>query len=197
MLNKELQNKLMPNYQEHTGTIIKKHHNILGQYRFVINAGHEKIRVIVGKGIYDECKIGQWLRVGHCGKKLINIRPFQLSEEAGIWNRFIDDIVPRNLVELNGFQRHAVIAFCYEDEISSGGHSGFFNCFEGIITVFDVEQALHEIGADVFVPDFVKAYTIGAFDGYIETDSFFNHINPSLTDLLKKYIIKNSNEIFK
>lgn len=84
----------MKEYQDHTGTIIKKHRNFLGRYIITIDGGLEKISVIVGKGIYNTFNIGQGLIIGHCGKKLINIRPFNFSKKAIIWNKFIDEIAP-------------------------------------------------------------------------------------------------------
>ena len=187
----------MRNYQDHTGSIIKKHRGIFGRHIITINAGSEKVSVIVGKGIYDSHHVGDGLIIGHCGKKLLNIRAFDFSEEAVIWNRFMDGIVPCDWEGFNPRQRNAVIAFGYDTEMNSEGHVDFFNSGLEAISNEAVETALFEVGAEAFIPNFIEAYTSGIDDNYIKTDDVFCHIKPPLTDILKQYVWEHREEIFE
>ncbi len=186
----------MKKYQDHTGTITKKHRGFFGQYIITIDDGSKKIPIIVGKGIYDTSNIGQSFVVGHCGKKLINIRPYTFTKDWIIWNKFIDEIVPCNIKKLNSIQKCAVICFCYDTEMNSGGHSGFFDSLDNKISKKDIESALIEIGAAAFVPNFIESYTSGMDDDYIKTDDYFYKAKPSLTDIIEKYVTSKCGDIF-
>lgn len=187
----------MNNYQNHTGAIIKKRRDLLGRYICTIDSGTEKVSVIVGKAFFGFYKMGQTLIIGHCGKNLINVRPFVQSKKAILWNQFIDEIVTRDLGDMNPIQKHAAIAFCYDAEMNSGGHSGFFDCRPSNVENEDVKKALHEVGAEVFISNFIEAYTCGINDDYIKTDNVFGDIKPPLADIVMDYVLKHKEEIFE
>lgn len=187
----------MENYQKHTGVIISKHRDYLGRYILTIDAGEEKVTVFASKAVYKVNDIGKVRFINHCGKKLKNISSIYSPEEASIWNRFIDEIVSRDLGDMNLVQKNAAIAFRYDAEMNSGGHSGFFDCRPGNVENEDVKKALHEVGAKAFIPNFEKACTSGINDDYVKTDDVFYDIYPPLTDIVMDYVLKHKSEIFK
>ncbi len=67
----------MQKYSEHSGELVKKYRNIIGQYVLVIKDDGKNINVCVGKGLFDHYKIGQKITVGKVGRRLINIRPYK------------------------------------------------------------------------------------------------------------------------
>ena len=181
-------------YEEHCGTLIKKYRNIFGKYIFILDIGVKTIPIIVGKGIYDQTQMGSGLRVGHIGKKLINIRPHEASKDAEKWNRFIYEVCMQELSSLSDIQKAAAICFWYDAEMNSGGHSGFFDCHSEI-NKDDVIYSLQFIGADAFIENFLEAVSIGIDDGYVTTDDIFYKLEPSLSDIVEKYVIEHANEI--
>ena len=147
----------------------QKKRSIFGQYLLTIDAGNNNITVHMGNRIYETNDIGNSLKIGHEGKKLINIRPFSLSPDTIVLDRFIGEILPLNLSTLNAIQKNAVIAFCY-----------------------DVKNALTEIGTENFVLNFLEASDHRLDNEYIKTDNIFYNITPSLTDIINKYVVNNS-----
>ena len=64
----------MKSYDEISGMVVKKHKNLLGKYFFVISDGIKKVKVEVGKGLYDIYSENDELTIGYMNDKLINIR---------------------------------------------------------------------------------------------------------------------------
>lgn len=65
----------MPRYKEHRGVLIRKYQDFWGRFVFVIEEENIKSKIYVGKGLYQNIKVGSKLTVGELNRKLINIRP--------------------------------------------------------------------------------------------------------------------------
>ena len=70
---RQITSKDLENYKDIRGTLVRKR-KCLGRYMFIISDKKEKVKVIVGKGLYEDYSVGDRLTVGHIGKMLINIR---------------------------------------------------------------------------------------------------------------------------
>ena len=186
----------MKNYQEHTGAIINKHRDFLGRYILTIDAGIDKVSVITSKAVYEVNDIGKVRSIIHRRKKLKNISSIYSPEEASIWNRFIEEIVSRDLGDMNLVQKNAAIAFRYDAEMNSGGHSGFFECCPNVSNE-DVESALLGVGANIIVSNFMEACTCGIDDDYVKTDDVFYDIYPPLSEIVMDYVLKHKQIIFE
>jgi hypothetical protein len=179
---------------EHSGKLIKKYRNIFGKYVFILDVGLETLPVVVGKGLFELTPIGSELKVGHIGKKLISIQPLEIPQDAKTWNRFIDEVCMRELSSLSTIQKAAAICFWYDAEMNSGGHSGFFDCYPNI-SKEAVINSMQIIGANAFVENFLEAVSVGKDDDYIKTDTVYYNLEPTLADILEKYVIEHSEEI--
>ena len=52
-----------------------------------------------------------------------------MTEKALLWNRFIEEICYQDIEKLSEIQRMAVLCFWYDAEMSSGGYSGYMDCY--------------------------------------------------------------------
>ena len=188
----------MKEYNDFSGTIVKKSHNILFGYRFTLQSGSDTLTVSVGKGLYDIYSEGAQLIIGHIGKKLINIRPAGLSDDAMLWNSFIDTLCSVNVEELNEMndnQKNAVLSFWYDSEVNSGGHSAYFDMYPNM-KYTDVMKALDFIGASCYAETLKSAVKHKNDDYDFETeDNEFYEAKPSLSDLLMKYVVSNKEKV--
>ncbi len=123
-------------------------------------------------------------------------QPCELSPDALLWNRFIEEICFCDFAILTRLQKNAVIAFWYDAEMNSGGHSGFFDCYPNI-SKYELIHSLNAIGAHTYSENYIEAVHNGKEDDYTKTDHVFFNINPCLTDIIEKYVLTNATEIFK
>jgi len=100
----------------------------------------------------------------------------------------------KELSELTNAQKQIVIAFWYDAEMNNGGHSGYLDCHPNIQTE-KLILALTEIGAYDFVENFRNAMLFGKDDDYVETDKIFGSYDPSLTELLQRYVVLHAEKI--
>ena len=125
-------------------------------------------------------------------KKENNILP----ERCKRWNLFIEDICNRDMRTLNSIQKNAVLCFWYDAEMSSGGHSGYFESYPEINSE-ELYNAIIEIGNYEIANNYKKAITDGELDDYIETDDAYYEFDPSLFDFIEEYVEKHKDKIFE
>jgi hypothetical protein len=121
---------------------------------------------------------------------------YKLSEEDIRWNRFIEEICFMDINKLSPIQRTAVLSFWYDSEMNSGGHCGYFDCYpetqpDELIT------ALNTIGASAIAGNFKDALQTGEIDNYEKSDNAFYSFEPSLADILMKYVELHKEDIFQ
>ena len=80
--------------------------------------------------------------------------------------------------------------------MNSGGHSGYFDCYPDTIPD-ELESALIEIGAADIAVNYCKAISTGECDDYIETDNAFYNFQPSLSDLIMRFVEEHKDCIFQ
>lgn len=124
-----------------------------------------------------------------------------LSEKDKRWNKFIYEVCDKELDELSEIQRAAVLCFRYDSEMQSGGYSGFFDTYPEL-TPNDLLPALELIGHKEIADNYRRAVAEkerddGDEDGYETVDTEYYDIEPSLGDLLMKFVENNKEEIFR
>ncbi len=73
LINDAIANRALSRYSEHHCVLIKKYRTLF-HYVWLLDDGGKKLRVNVGKALYDEKQIGTKLTIGRIGRRLINIR---------------------------------------------------------------------------------------------------------------------------
>ncbi len=66
---------MLHDYKDIQGVLVKKHRSVFGKYIIVIEENDIRTKIIVGKSIYNNAKIGTKWTIGHINGQLINIRP--------------------------------------------------------------------------------------------------------------------------
>jgi hypothetical protein len=120
---------------------------------------------------------------------------YKLSEEDIRWNRFIEEICFKEISTLSPIQKNAVLSFWYDSEMNSGGHSGYFDCYPET-QPHELLTALDAIGALAMADNFKDALQTGEADDYETADNAFYSFEPSLTDVLMKYVERYKDDIF-
>jgi len=123
-------------------------------------------------------------------------RASRLSEEAIRWNRFIEEICILDANTLSPVQKNAVLSFQYDSEMNSGGHSGYFDG-DPQTSPDELIAALHAIGAPHIAENFKDAFQRGEADDYERSDGIFYGFEPSLADILMKYVEHHKESIFQ
>jgi hypothetical protein len=120
---------------------------------------------------------------------------YVLSEKDLRWNKFIYEICCTESAKLNDTQRTAVLAFLYNAEMNSGGHSGYFDCYPETNpnTLFD---ALVAVGAPEIADNYREAIAYGEEDEYIKTDDVFGELEPAFLKSLMDYVELHRELIF-
>jgi len=128
-----------------------------------------------------------------------------------VWNEFVDILAMESEDDLTENQKVAQRAFWYDSEVQNGGHLQYFEnqnrddysiIIEAIKQLGAVEQAniLEKAVAQIKskkrspikkIVTFVKRAREGEFDDF---DSEYHEAQPSLNDLLEKYLDKNIHE---
>ena len=67
--------KMLKNYRDHRGVIIKKYRTFWGRYIFLIEENGIRHKIDVGKRVFESFELGSKITVGVMNRKLINIRP--------------------------------------------------------------------------------------------------------------------------
>ncbi len=123
-----------------------------------------------------------------------------LTEKGERWNRFIYEVCDKELDELSGIQKAAVLCFRFDSEMQNGGYSGFFDwCPE--IKPKELIAAIKLIGNKEIAKNFKMALAEhirddGEEDGYETVDNAYYDLEPSLSDLLMKFVEDHKEEIF-
>lgn len=118
------------------------------------------------------------------------------SGDYKLWERFIEQICPKELDKLNEVQKNAVLCFCYDREMNIGGHVCFFDQYEKVDKK-DILEALYEVSTKKFVSIFKEATENGKEDNYEKTDAAYLRQSPCLTEYLEQYVITNKDKIFE
>lgn len=118
-----------------------------------------------------------------------------LTEKDKRWNMFIDEVCSMELDELSEIQRAEVLCFWYDAEIQSGGHSGHFDCYPEI-NPEELISAINLVGYKEISDNYQGALDDGDEDGYETVDTSYYNFEPSLCDLLMKFVENNREEIF-
>lgn len=117
------------------------------------------------------------------------------KEKIERWNRFIEEICDRNFDSLSEIQRSAVLCFWYDAEMNSGGHSGYFDCYQDTMPE-ELATAIRHVASDEIAKNYLKAVKSGEDDDYMDTDAAYYGFLPSLSQYLESYVEKNKNHIF-
>lgn len=126
------------------------------------------------------------------------------KSDYSVWNRFIYEVCDKELDELSEIQRAAVLCFRYDSEMQSGGYSGFFDVYPEI-TSDTLLSAIELIGHKGIADNYRKALAEKRLydeddeadgDGYETVDTEYYDIEPSLGDLLMKFVENNREKIF-
>lgn len=118
------------------------------------------------------------------------------SSDSKKWNKFIEQICPKKLKDLNEIQKNAVICFYYDREMNIGGHVCYFDNY-GKVSNEDLIKALKAVANKKYVEILEEAIAHGKEDNYEKTDSLYKKISPCLTEYLEDYVLKNYKEILK
>ena len=117
-----------------------------------------------------------------------------LPVDVQLWNHFISLATMNHLSSLTQEQQTAVIVFWYDAEVNNGGHLAYFENHPHIPSD-NLIHALQEVGADSFVENFQNAVAHGPYDDYITVDQAFDNISPSLTVILRQYVVSHSTKL--
>ena len=118
------------------------------------------------------------------------------SNDAKIWEKFIEQICTKKLKDLSDIQRPAVLCFFYDREMNIGGHVGYFDNYPKIKPE-DLKEALTIVANKTYVNNFEEALEHGKEDNYEKTDAMYKKISPCLTEYIEEYVLKNKKEILK
>lgn len=118
------------------------------------------------------------------------------STDSKRWNKFIEQICPKKLKDLNEVQKIAVLCFYYDREMNIGGHVCYFDNYSKVKNE-DLKEALRIVANKKYVENFEEAIEHGKEDNYEKTDSLYKKISPCLTEYLETYVLKNYKDILK
>lgn len=118
------------------------------------------------------------------------------STDSKRWNKFIEQICPKKLKDLNEVQKIAVLCFYYDHEMNIGGHVCYFDNYSKVKNE-DLKEALRIVANKKYVENFEEAIEHGKEDNYEKTDSLYKKISPCLTEYLETYVLKNYKDILK
>jgi hypothetical protein len=120
------------------------------------------------------------------------------NEPELMWNEFVDwaSNAEEALPQLTHIQKNAVLCFWYYSEMSSGGHSGYFDCYPNIEPI-ELKNAMEAIGVKKLSQNFLNAANNGIDDDYEETDSFFYQFDSEYMTFIENYIKVHSDEFFE
>lgn len=125
--------------------------------------------------------------------------------DFSVWNKFLYEVCDKELDELSEIQRAAVMCFRYDSEMQNGGYCGFFDVYPEITSDM-LLPAIELIGNKKIADNYRKALAEKALydeddeadgDGYETVDFEYYDIEPSLSDLLMKFVENNKEEIFR
>ena len=112
-------------------------------------------------------------------------------------NKFIFETCDyENRNNLNSKQKIVALCLWYDNEVNSGGHFGFFDIYPDIESN-DMIEALSIIGNKKIVDNYKEALKNGKKDDYEKVDNNYYRFNPSLSNLIDKYIEHNKEDLFK
>ncbi len=118
------------------------------------------------------------------------------STDSKRWNKFVEQICPKKLKDLNEVQKNAVLCFYYDREMSIGGHVCYFDNYRKVSNE-DLKSALKIIANKKYVEIFEEAIEHGKDDNYEKVDSLYKKISPCLTEYLEAYVLKNYKDILE
>ena len=125
--------------------------------------------------------------------------------DFSVWNKFIYEVCNKDMNELSDIQRAAAVCFWYDSEMQSSGYCGFFDVYPEI-TPEMLLPAIELIGNKKIADNYRNALAEKAIydeddeiegDGYETVDFEYYDIEPSLSDLLMKFVEDNKEEIFR
>ena len=118
-----------------------------------------------------------------------------MTEKDLRWNAFIDDVCFRDRDTLSDIQKNAVLCFCYDAEMNSGGYCGFIDCYPDI-EAEEMNAAIRTVGYPEIADNYMKAVNEGEKDDWVETDTAYYNFSPSLSDCLEDYVETHKDVIF-
>lgn len=163
---------VMKYYTETRGPLVKKYRNLLGQYILVLSENGKKVKICVGKALFESAEIGTEWTMGHMKKKLINVRPgirASTDEIDKLWKLSLQDIW--NIVDKNQFviamsgwldrkckgganpavlspaEKAVYVVDTFQSEVNNGGFSQYLYNGSGALAG-ELLASLTAIGAD-------------------------------------------------
>lgn len=118
------------------------------------------------------------------------------SQSSKIWNKFIEQICPQKISDLNDIQKNAVLCFYYDREMNIGGHVCYFDNYQKVNNE-DLKEALRIVANKKYVNNFEEALNNGKEDNYQKTDSVYKKLNPCLTEYIEEYVLDNQEIILQ
>ena len=118
------------------------------------------------------------------------------SNEYKLWEKFIEEVCPKDLDKLNEIQKNAALCFYYDREMNIGGHVCYFDQYQKVNNK-DLIKALEKVSNRRFVTNFEEAIEKGKEDNYEKTDAVYLRQSPCLTEYLEQYVITNKDKIFE
>jgi len=115
-----------------------------------------------------------------------------MLSKSEMWNKFIEEICFKDIGSLNEVQKNAVLCFWYDAEMNSGGHSGYFDCYENV-NPNELINAINEIAYKEISDNFKRAIKKSDWE---EEDDTFYEFQPALSECIMDYLEKNEQQIF-
>jgi hypothetical protein len=137
-----------------------------------------------------------------------------IAKEYLIWNAFIDIVALEDEANLTLLQKIAKRAFVYDSEVQNGGHQQYFENLR-LTNYSEIVKSLMSMNAPTQADILQRAATLfqskerppiegkfqyseialeGEFD---KLDREYYEASPTLTELMKDYLIKNINEFIR
>lgn len=163
---------VMQDYKETRGTLVKKYRNLFGQYVFVLSENGRKIKICVGKALFESTEIGTEWTMGHIQKKLINVRPgicVSADKIEKLWKLSLQDIwsiADKNqfVIAMSGWldrkckgganpavlspeEKTVYVVDSFQSEVNNGGFSQYLYNGSGALAG-ELLASLTAIGAD-------------------------------------------------
>lgn len=117
------------------------------------------------------------------------------SEKDLRWNRFVWEICERDTALLSPVQKNAVLCFWYYSEMSSGGHSAYFDSSAKAKTA-ELLRAILAVANKRSAFNYLLAVSVDRITGWMLTDLLFDMFSSSFFDCLEAYVEKHKDDIF-
>lgn len=117
------------------------------------------------------------------------------SEKDLRWNRFVWEICERDAALLSPVQKNAVLCFWYYSEMSSGGHSAYFDSSAKAKTT-ELLRAILAVANKRIAFNYLLAVSVDRITGWMLTDLLFDMFSSSFFECLAAYVERHKDDIF-